>query len=60
MTGTSRPRAVALETWGTWTLTWTDCDTLVLDYDSGVEGYGSGTRNCTRLTKLLGSECPAF
>jgi len=37
---------------GAFTLTRTDCDTLVFDYDSDVEGYGSATRNYTRLSKL--------
>jgi hypothetical protein len=58
--GAFDPADVTLEAWGSWTLTWTDCDTLVFEYDSSVEGYGSGTRNYTRLTKLLGSECPVF
>jgi hypothetical protein len=58
--GAFDPEDVALEAWGTWTLTWTGCDTLVFEYNSSVDGYGSGTRNYARLTKLLGSECPAF
>ena len=51
---------VVLESWGTWTLTWSACDTLVFEYQSNIPGYGSGTRNYTRLTSLLGGECPAF
>ncbi|MEJ8567958.1 hypothetical protein [Elongatibacter sediminis] len=58
--GSFDPNDVTLETWGTWTLTWTDCDTLVFEFSSEVEGYGSGTRNYSRLTTLLGSQCPAF
>jgi hypothetical protein len=54
------PTDVALAAWGTWTLTWTGCDTLTFEYASTVPGYGSGSRNYTRLTKLLGTQCPAF
>jgi hypothetical protein len=51
---------VSLESWGTFTLTWTDCNTMTFDYNSTVEGYGAGTRNYTRLSTLAGVNCPAF
>lgn len=54
------PADVALGDWGTWTLTWTDCNSLEFEYDSSVPGYGSGNRDYTRLTQLLGTQCPAF
>jgi hypothetical protein len=51
---------VSLESWGTFTLTWTDCNSMTFEYNSTVEGYGSGTRNYTRLSTLAGVTCPAF
>jgi len=54
------PDDVALDTWGTFTLTWTDCNTLTFQYNSSVEGFGSGTRNYVRLSTLAGTSCPAF
>lgn len=52
------PNEINLLPWGTFTLTWTDCNTLVFDYDSTVSGYGSGTLNYRRLTRLAGTSCP--
>ncbi len=51
---------VVLESWGTFTITWTDCNTLVFEYSSGLPGYGSATRNYQRLSNLLGLDCPVL
>lgn len=51
---------VMLEKWGTFTLTWTDCNTMTFQYDSDVAGFGAATRNYTRLSKLAGTQCPMF
>jgi predicted outer membrane repeat protein len=49
--------AVRLDPWGTFTLTYTGCNQLRIDYASTVAGYGSGTLNLTRLTKPTGIGC---
>ncbi len=54
------PDDVVLSTWGTFTITWSDCDTVIFEYDSSLPGYGAATRNYTRLTYLAGTDCPAF
>jgi len=51
---------VVLEPWGTFTLTWTDCNTLAFEYTSEVSGYGSAARGYSRLTSLSGLACPDF
>ena len=51
---------VVLSPWGTFTLTWTDCNTLTFEYASDVGGYGNATRNYSRLTSLSGLTCPDF
>ena len=54
------PGEVTLESWGTFMLTWTDCDHLQFQYASTVNGYGSATRNYQRITHLAGLDCPEF
>ena len=51
------PDAVNITNWGTFTLTWTGCDSLVFDYSSTVSGYGMDTRNYSRLSSLAGTSC---
>lgn len=48
---------IELEPWGTLTLEYRDCDNLELSYDSIVAGYGSGSHDYQRLTRLAGTEC---
>jgi len=48
-----------LSDWGTFTLTFTDCNTLLFSYASTVAAYDSGSLNYTRLTQLAGTSCPA-
>ena len=54
------PDDVMLSTWGSFTLTWTDCNTLVFEYNSTLPGFGAATRNYTRLSTLAGTACPMF
>ncbi len=51
---------VSIETWGTFTLTWTACGTLVFEYTASVGTYGSATRNYSRLSTLADTSCPDF
>jgi hypothetical protein len=51
---------VSIETWGTFTLTWTACGAVTFEYDSTIEGFGTATRNYTRLSTLMGTSCPDF
>jgi hypothetical protein len=46
--------------WGTFALTWTDCDTVTFAYDSDIPGFGSAQRNYTRISTLAGTDCPKF
>ena len=54
------PDDLVLSPWGSFTLDYTDCDHLSFSYQSGVQGYGSGQRSYARLSKLDGTQCPAF
>lgn len=54
------PGDITLSPWGTFTLTWTECNALTFAYASSVAGFGSATRNYTRLTTLSGTSCPEF
>ncbi len=54
------PNDVVLDNWGTFTLNWTDCNTMSFQYSSTVGTFGSATRNYTRLSKLAGTTCPDF
>jgi cysteine-rich repeat protein/predicted outer membrane repeat protein len=51
---------VNIDTWGTFTVSWTDCNSVTFDYASSVDGYGSATRQYTRLSSLQGTSCPGF
>lgn len=55
-----RAEDIVLSSWGTFTLTWSDCNTLIFEYDSTVPGFGTATRNYTRLSNLMGTSCPVF
>ena len=46
--------------WGTFTLTWTDCNTVTFAYDSDIPGFGSAQRNYTRISTLAETDCPTF
>ena len=54
------PDEITISPWGTFTITWIDCNTVTFEYDSTVPGFGSATRNYTRLSSLAGTECPDF
>jgi hypothetical protein len=43
--------------WGTATLTFDDCNSGTMSYESSLEGYGSGSLGLTRLTNLSGLAC---
>jgi predicted outer membrane repeat protein len=51
---------ITLSIWGTFTLTWTACGTVNFAYASTVPGYGSATRDYSRLSTLHGTTCPEF
>jgi len=51
------PNEVVLEEWGTMTLEYNDCASLVLGYDSSLEGFGQGSYNYQRLTSISGTSC---
>ena len=51
------PDAVQRPTWGTLTLTFTDCSSGTASYTSSVGNYGSGQLAITRLTGLSGQDC---
>jgi glucose/arabinose dehydrogenase len=51
-----RSEDVVTEPWGTWTLTFEDCDNGLLEYES-VAGFGSGSMRLTRLTRISGLPC---
>jgi len=53
------PAAVELRPWGRMTLAFDSCNALTVTYASTVDGYGSGTRNATRLTSLGSAPCIA-
>ncbi|HRQ64526.1 MAG TPA: hypothetical protein PKZ76_06665 [Xanthomonadaceae bacterium] len=50
--------ALAFSPWGTVVLDYLDCDQIVLHYDSLLPGYGSGSHDYQRLTRLAGTSCP--
>ncbi len=53
------PDEISLEVWGTFTLTWSGaCNAMTFAYASTVSGYGSATRNYSRLTSLAETTCP--
>ena len=54
------PDEVDLTPWGTFELNWSECGGVQFIYNSTVPGYGSATRNYTRLTSLWGASCPDF
>lgn len=51
------PEGVSLPPWGTVTMSFTDCESGTLSYDSALEGYGTGELQLTRLTRLAGTDC---
>lgn len=48
----------SLGDWGSLTFAFTDCDNGTLSWNSGVEGYGSGSMPIQRLTTIAGVSCP--
>lgn len=54
------PGEVTISNWGSFTLTWSQCNAVSFQYNSTVPGFGSATRNYTRLSKLQNTDCPAF
>lgn len=51
---------IRLAPWGTFTLTWSDCNNLEFSFNSNLINYGSGTYQYQRLTRLAETECPDF
>jgi len=51
---------VDLQPWGTFNLNWIDCNNLGFSYSSTVSGYGSASRDYTRVSTLQGTSCPDF
>ncbi|MEM1411417.1 MAG: hypothetical protein AAGH19_03585 [Pseudomonadota bacterium] len=52
---------VQLDPWGTFNLTWQDCNTLSFELVPSAGGFGGRqTRSYTRLTTLQGTSCPGF
>jgi hypothetical protein len=51
------PGRVNRPAWGTATFKFDDCNSGTMSYDSPLQGYGSGSLELTRLTKLSGLEC---
>jgi hypothetical protein len=45
------------EYWGTFTITFTGCDTALFSWSSVIPGYGSGSMNLSRITTPLGLSC---
>ena len=54
------PDDVVLSPWGTFELIWTECGSVQFSYNSIVSGYGSASREYTRLTSLWEAVCPSF
>lgn len=51
------PEEIELESWGTLTLQYINCDTVEFSFDSVVEGFGSGSYTYQRLTRPAGTVC---
>ncbi len=51
------PDAVVLENWGTLAITFQNCNSARVDYNSVSDGYGSGSLLPTRLTQILNLDC---
>ena len=54
------PDEVVLTPWGTFELNWSECGGVQFIYNSTVSGYGSATRDYSRLSSLWGANCPDF
>ncbi|HTO58233.1 MAG TPA: plastocyanin/azurin family copper-binding protein [Pseudomonadales bacterium] len=52
------PANITQPPWGTLTLTFTDCNHGVVNFNSTVTGYGQGHMDLTRLTQPAGLTCP--
>ncbi|MBS0582736.1 MAG: PQQ-dependent sugar dehydrogenase [Proteobacteria bacterium] len=50
------PAAIERPVWGTLTLTFSDCTTGRVDFDSSL-GFGKGSMNLKRLTSVAGAAC---
>jgi hypothetical protein len=48
---------VTFPPWGTVVFTFDDCDSGTMSYESGVDGYGSGSLDLVRLTHLADQGC---
>lgn len=51
------PTRIVANSWGSLTLTFTDCNHGKVDFTS-TQGYGAGSMNLTRLTQPAGVTCP--
>jgi hypothetical protein len=51
------PKSVQRIRWGSLTLTFSDCNTVDVTYQSTLPGYGSATRHATHLSALAGAAC---
>jgi hypothetical protein len=52
------PAAVQRIPWGTLTFTGIDASHARIDWNSVLQGYGSGSLDLTRLTGQYGRSCP--
>ena len=52
------PAKIVNDPWGTFTFTFTDCNTGRVDFTSTSPGYGSNHMDLTRLTLPAGLTCP--
>jgi hypothetical protein len=51
------PEAVVLENWGTLVITFQNCESASIEYNSIIDGYGSGSLLPSRLTNILNLDC---
>ncbi len=51
------PDLVERMTWGNLRLSFSDCDNALLEYQSGLSGFGIGRQNLTRLSTPSGTTC---
>ena len=51
------PDDIVLQTWGTLTLDYGNCDSMTFSYNSTLDEFGAGSYNYIRLTTLAGTSC---
>ncbi len=48
---------VATDSWGSFSLSFSDCDNATVSYDSAIGAYGSGSYSAVRLTAHAAADC---